>query len=811
MPSIATEAAPRRAHLLTTLRAGDTYGFLGRAEAYVRANPDDAEVCAAVVRAYAALGLASAADRILRGSTLEQADRETLAASIPRNERRLAWSRLDARFQANLEVFESRTGLAADVERVWRASRVKLQLFETLDGGVQVYSRLSEAPGWLPALAPHHRLASAAAMRNEWNGKIIRPLVVNGLGLGHLARDIIAASSETFLNFSAPVLLIEPSLLAWAVVLHLHDWHELLAEPRVSLHAGPEPLAALEAELGNNERLHACLLCGGAVWPGSFPEQQIAKRLAAFDAECGERQDRRFAEACASVSKRDRAAWARRYEAAGRDEPPLSVIGITSRYTTVLQYTMRDLLAAFERLGHRTHLFIEADDHSHFAPLRLLNEIRQRRPDLIVMLDHLRAEFTNAIPDNIPGICWIQDQLPHLFCAEAGRGVRPLEFVIGHGFPECLTEFGYPPDRFLPCVIPTDAGRLLDPDERPEDLDPYRCDVMYASNVSDTAAEHLAQFQERVDAAGRPFVDAAYETLMQAVRQPSFCGDYDYGALVTRVERETGLAIANAGMRAEIEGTLRSIADRHLREQTVRCAARWAEQTGRCFHLYGRGWERHAELARFARGVVEPGKPLGRAFRAARISLHAGCNGALHQRVLDGLCAGGFFLIARKPSDTAHPLNQAIYRYLRDERPTPPFRLRPADLPEPHAAAYRRFLEVRGSDPQAGVLATREMLLNVQAECEWNCRHSASSIWPRFERVTYHGPDEQVERMEHFLAHDDERRELAEEMRRAVVERFTYDALVRSVLDLMRKNLAGRPRSLLDPPAPVNRPTQTTR
>ena len=56
MPSIATEAAPRREHLLTTLRAGDTYGFLGRAEAYLQANPDDAEVCASVVRAYAALG-----------------------------------------------------------------------------------------------------------------------------------------------------------------------------------------------------------------------------------------------------------------------------------------------------------------------------------------------------------------------------------------------------------------------------------------------------------------------------------------------------------------------------------------------------------------------------------------------------------------------------------------------------------------------------------------------------------------------------------------------------------------------------------
>ncbi len=226
-------------------------------------------------------------------------------------------------------------------------------------------------------------------------------------------------------------------------------------------------------------------------------------------------------------------------------------------------------------------------------------------------------------------------------------------------------------------------------------------------------------------------------------------------------------------------------------------AAEWARQTGGRLHLYGNGWDKRAELACFARGFVPHGRPLGRAFRAAKISLHAGCNADPHQRVLDGLCAGGFFLFAENPSDAAHALNQAIYEHVRDKRLTPPFQLTPADLPEPHAGEFARFLRIRGSDPRAVVVVTREMPLNVEAKCAWRCRYNASSVWPRYGQVVYRGPDELAERIDYFLKHEDERRELAAEMRRAVVERFTYDALVRAVLDFVGRALAGEGASLL--------------
>lgn len=798
MTNAATTTDPRREQILAAFRTGDAYGLLGGAEGYLRAVPADDEVRAVAVRAYAGLGLAGAAWRLLDHPALDGELRTRLAGQIPRCERRSAWCKLAARFSANLAVFNERTGLGNAVQAVWRAARSRLQLLHSSDGNYQVFSAWAEAPGWLPGLFPHDQFNRADEFRQQWQGRVVSALVVNGLGLGHLPLAIVAATRETFLDFSARIVLLEPSLLAWAVNLHLHDWRAVLGESRVTICAGPDAWQRLEQHLADVERITLKVLDSGPAWPGSFATEQVAARIDEANVARRTLQRELYQQVCQTLAERDAEWWARRLTEAGRGGAPLTVVGVTSRFTTVLKYAMRDLLAAFAHIGHRTHMFMEVDNSAHFAPIRLLRDMQRLQPDVIIIVDHLRHEYPALFPDNIPGICWIQDRLPHLFTKDAGRAVRPFEFVIGHGFPECLVDFDYPVDRFYPCVIPTNPDQMCDPQERAADLEPYRCDVMFATNASSTTAELHQRYREKYDDAGRGFVDAAYETLMSIVRQPEFCGDYDYEGLVALVEKEHGLAITDGGVRGDIVGALRGMADQHLREQTIAAAARWADGTGGRFNLYGRGWEQREEYARFARGVVEHGRPLGRAFRAARISLHAGCNPALHQRVLDGLCAGGFFLIAEKPSDMAHALNQAIYTHCREKELRPPFRLAPDDLPQPQADEFARFLRVRGGHPEEGIVITQDMVLNLQAECDWKCRQRPSGVWPRYHEVVYRGADELTARVEHFLEHEDERRELAAEMRAAVLENFTYDALVRAVLAFMRDVLAGHGRSLLE-------------
>ena len=718
-----------------------------------------------------------------------------MCPTVLNREQRLPWSKLAGQFQANLEVFERRTGLGSAVEQVWRKSVSKL-LLHSRDGCYQVFSRLPDTPGWLPALTPHNRLSNLEELKEEFAGKMMRTIALAGLGLGYVVRDLLIASRKTFLSFSIPVIIVEPSLLAWAVVLHLFDWREILAEPRVGLCAGPEALSLFDVELNKIDHT-PLVLAGGSPWPSGCTEQQLTERMAAADKRRSLIQQQYYKRVTRLYKDRDAAWWARRLANAGVSEPPLRLLGITSRYTTVLQYSMRDWLAAFESLGHQTHLYIEPDEHSYFSSIKLLEQIEQLQPDLVVIIDHLQREYPQAFPPNIPGICWIQDSLQHLFCTEAGRAVRPFEYVCGFGFMSALLDCEYPSERFFPQVIPTNPEQMLDPEERPEDLTPYICDVMYATHYQGSLDALRESFRRPFDEVGQRLVDAAYETMLSIVRRPDFVSDYDFGGVVQRVERETGLHIQDSNVRLHLTDFLWRVADRYLREAAIAVIAAWADQSGRRFHLYGNGWERHPEFASFARGVVEHGKPLGRAYRAAKINLQTGCNSGMHRRVFDGLCAGAFFLLRRTAADSATELWEAIYHIVSTRDTAEPFQLTASDLSEPQAGQFVRYLKVRGCDPNVGTTVDRRVLLDLKVRCEHDWIHVPAKVWPRYDQVLF--PDEQhlIERIEYFLENEAERHEILSEMRTVVLERFTYERVAEELLAFIQSGFAGRNQRLL--------------
>jgi hypothetical protein len=718
--------------------------------------------------------------------------------------RRAAWSALDGQFRANLAVVDERTGLGAALLETWRASVRGLQLVRDERGCWQVHSRLPDAPGWLPARLPHDQLCDETTLRSAWRGKVIRTIALHGLGLGYVARAIIRASETTFLQFSPHVLLFEPNLLAWAVVLHLHDWRDCLNLPRVRPLAGPDAAAQLDAELADPERARPVVLHSSAPWPGSGTPVELEQRAAAAEAARAARQRELFDRIECAYLARCAPYWRKRFADAVAGRAQLRILGISSRYTTVLQFTLRALLDALAARSHATRLWLEADDHAHFSPLRVVETIAAHDPDLVILVDHPAASFAGVLPEGLPVLTWIQDRLPHLFRPEAGRAIRPLEFVLGHGFPELLLHFGYPAERFLPTMIPTDAAALRAGSEETEaELAPYRCDVMFATHATELLDERIARLRAAFDAPLRAAFDAAVAELRDIAAAPRFNGDYNY-------ERLALDALGSAGLDApaavpQLVGDLRTLADQILRERTIRAVADWAVQRGRSFRLYGRGWDRRPELARYACGPIAPGRDFARACRAAAICLHAGVNSALHQRVLDGLCAGGFYLLQYRPSDWVASMTRAIYERIRGRRP--PLHLSPADLPEPHATTWADLLRNRGDDPARGQTITPELMAILRLECELNLRPTPGALWPAMipatphaaaaASVVYRDGDELRSKLDRFVDAHAERAAIAADMRRAVERSLTYDALADRLLRYLAEALAGRTPRLL--------------
>jgi len=779
-------------NLLAMGRAGDADRFIHLASAALAQHSGPSELLLLLAQRAVECGLARFATRVLASLSpplRESAEVTALLRTLQAcPETRISWDQFSQRFEANMQVLRSRYTWAESVAREWVERRDSLELHRSAGGRLNVLDLAGGGIGvWRPAFGNLSPQPSAEQFAGRFRGHILPPVVLEGVGLGEHLPWLYTATRGTFLTASAALYVIEHSLSALAAAMHLADWREPLADERVVLCAGPEACAQFERLIESDGWSAPPMLI---VQAPPWQPQYAGRARAAVDRVALRHEQRRCtlaAEIRSLYPRRSPQDWGRRFQAAlSGEQPPLRVLGLTSRFTTVLQYSMRDALRAFEAAGCRTHLLIEPSDHARLSPVRRLETIREFRPDLIFLIDHTRAGQSEGLVEGIPVVTWIQDRLPWLFDHATGHSLGPLDFCMGYGKTELVREYGYPAERFMSCAMATNpealAARLGGPDAGEEDPE-LRCDLACATNHSQPPEGFLEEYRQRSEPAVWPLLEACYEALRARLVRGRLDGSLDCRHFLQEVETASGIELT-AAVRARVAAEfVWGLADRMLRQETLEWAAQWAEQTGRRFHLYGRGWEKHPRFARFGRGYLEHGPRLGAAFRAARIHLHAGCNTALHQRVLDGLAAGGFFLIRGHGGDGNPAVSRAIYEHARRHGFRPGLTVSWRDLP---AGLVEEFLESRrrmGVDPYAVTELTAGNMDELRAIHETATVPITGHVWPDFQRVTFDTREQLWEKLEWFLSHEQERRELASAMRQRVIETLSYEALIRRLLD----------------------------
>jgi hypothetical protein len=796
------DSAERQA-LLTLEASGEVARFLASADRWLALRPDDAEVCLLLMQRLVEQGLLYRAARVADNLPAELRSDAGVAQLIsqldtPRNNGLASWQRFAEQFDANMTALRARYAWADEVAAAWRAESNHLELHCTRHGLWQVYDRRpGEAGGWRPCFGDQGNAKLAEQIAAQVKGRIVTPLVVEGVGLGELLPALREVTRDTFLGSCPIIYLAEPYLVAVAAALHLCDWRVVIADPRVKLFVGgrahDDLAAAVEAQswtMPPNTILQP---------PPWLPEQ--AGRARPRLAEAVERRAARLetlrASAAVSYQGRDRAYWHGRFvEALAGKGPCLRVLGIASRFTTVLQYSMRDALRACAALGCQTRLLIEPDNHSCLTPEKKLEAVAEFRPDLIFTIDHTRARQRDGLVDGVPFLTWVQDRLPWLFDRATGQAMGPLDFCMGFGRDELVEQCGYPAGRFYACEMATNPAALRSDGEAPSNAAAgegrLACDVAYATHAAQTPAAFHAEVRARCgDEHGRRLMDAILEELVALAGRAELNGGLHLGTFLERMERATGIQVSGDRRSAFLAEYLRPLLDRLLRHQTVAWAAAWTEQSGRRFHIYGNGWESHPQFGKFARGTLRHGPELGAAFRAAKINLHAGCNPALHQRVLDGLSAGGFFLVRRHAADVTHRVTLAVYEIVRRRGTVLPTMVAGGELPAELREECRAILRMSGLDPDAPFRVADEDVRFARRVLESPEPMLASQVWPDFERVTFGTQEEFARKLDWFLAHADERQVIAAEMRERALAHFSYEVRMKSVLAWMRGQLAG--------------------
>jgi hypothetical protein len=466
----------------------------------------------------------------------------------------------------------------------------------------------------------------------------------------------------------------------------------------------------------------------------------------------------------------------------------LKVLGVTSRYTTFLQYSMRDWLASFERLGHETRLDIESSDHEIGNALSLASACAEFNPDLIVIIDHFRAELS-GIPDSVPVVMWVQDAMPSIFRRESGRLQGRLDYALGFRKLSLVHEFEYPAERFMPAVIGCDERRFS-----PEPLTAAQhaelsCDVSFVSHASAPADVLL---QQEIDRAGSPDVERLLREVFDQLR-----GIYQQGGFVTEpiqiqqiIERAmpvTRTMVIESEMPKIVDFFSNRINNALFRHQSLN----WLADLGVDLRLYGRGWEKHPTLGRFARGVADNNHQLALIYRASRISLHVSPYGAVHQRVMEGLASGGFFLLRECPGDWLERRYQTIWNWCVSRGITTDKHLKACAEPF-IAEAVAHSAAILQKDPFA---MPHSFIEELRTSAEGGWIGSAGTIWgEHYDAVSFGNKAELQQKVTHFLADAEERKHISRSMRGVVLARFVYSATTRRLLDFIAEDMASQQR-----------------
>ncbi len=676
-----------------------------------------------------------------------------------------------------------------DALRDWLASREALERFIATDGSVVWRDAPGAEPEDLRGLHDSPARASARVDRllAEHARKSPGPVTIDGARTPWLLLELATRLGPDASGYRPEIVLVHDDPMTLLDALSMTDAADTLADAPLRLFARPDARGAFAAWARERFDLESLgpVLATGAADPTLEPIESLATTIRG---EQSNEMARLRGVVESQYAGRGEEWWAARYERAlapGSAEP-LRVLIPTCRYTTFVRHAAEDLRRAFARRGADARLLIEPDDHARLSAIAQLRAAHEFEPDLVVLINYTRR--ATSLPSNVPFVCWIQDQMPHLLDERAGRASTPLDFLCGHTYPHLFERYAYPAQRALSAPVVIDPEKFGPEPAPPELLDEHACEIAYVSHHSEAPAamrdrliresgdERLGHVIEWTHDRITQLASAAHERVI--VR--------DVADEAPMILREHVGADADPGLVHQLKAQcIDPLAERILRHQTLEWAASIAERRGWRLRVHGRGWE-SGPFARYARPEIEHGQSLRACYQAARVHLHASPSTAVHQRVMECAASGGLPLCRLTHQMLA---SQALAdAALSDAPPDAPIAVADsAGLMDWCAQLQRLGLGSPGAfTPPAGALA-RQRALAPTGKLGWTARWLLGD----FSQTTFHDEDSLERLIERAVERPAWRESLSAGIRGRVRERATTDALADSLLTMIRASLGG--------------------
>jgi len=501
-------------------------------------------------------------------------------------------------------------------------------------------------------------------------GSFVKPIMIAGLHNPWLLIEAYRATSKSNNGYLPRIYVYEPDLKVVAMALAQEGMEEVAGQSRVCWAVGPQAQEQLKAFFQAHARwaLPECVyaqprvMASGDVgaWCAGILEQ-------GKQAQCKEVQCKR--ELIEKSQQKHESNWLKR---GGESWDGVRVLVLTSRYTTFLKHSASDLAESLTRLGASVKILMEPDFHSLLSAGAYLDVIHEHAPEVVFTINYPRSHLADIVPKDVPLVCWVQDAMPHLFAASAGAGQGAKDLVIGHLYPELFERFGYSQNRVVSAAVVADEVKFHATAVKSGERAKYECDIALVSHHSETpeAMHNRMVASARVAPAITRVMERIYikmnDVVAAAARVPAVKAVE--GVILTSMREVLGDDGEAATRLLLLRTYAMPMADRILRHQTLEWVDEMAVRRGWRVKLYGKGWEQHPTMQRYAAGELEHGESLRAAYQGAKAHLHLSLHSLVHQRLLECYLSGGVCLV-RWHRDALAGLKTTAYLELRKVTP----------------------------------------------------------------------------------------------------------------------------------------------
>lgn len=366
------------------------------------------------------------------------------------------------------------------------------------------------------------------------------------------------------------------------------------------------------------------------------------------------------------AASRDRAYWTSRFREIASGSPARVLI-VTTRYSSYMQHASKDLGRSLGQLGHEVHVLEEPDEHTMLSPHFTVEAQHRLDPDIVISTNYPRPLRDAYFPPGAVNVSWIQDAMAHLF-DELPAPPSDYDFVVGYVYKDAPAIESYPTNRRMASPLPVSEHKFHPTPVSDTMRASSACDIAYISHQSQPVEELHREYLEFWPARHHPHLEMARDHLQQTMHrwgseivnlnQRTFCREFE--GLRTRTD-DPQLTLKLWHQYAQ------PMLDRMLRHRALEWTAEVATKHNLDFRLYGRGWDKHPTLSRFAHGELPHDEQLRASYQCAKVQLHASPLGIGHQRQYECAMSGGLMLSLRSWSEFLRENWLSVNEYVDSE------------------------------------------------------------------------------------------------------------------------------------------------